>query len=161
MSLSVLEKAQRFLANLPHCQRLGLSVVSAQKNQLIMRLPYSKEIIGNPLSGVLHGGALTTLMDTASGTAVFASLPGYELCPTLDLRMDYMKAAEAGVHLLAEAKVIRISKNVVFTECMVYQEQDETLIARCAAAFMRIGAELTPPAFETAIENNSPMEVKL
>lgn len=161
MLLSVKEKAERFLANLPHCQRLGLSVVSAEENQLIMRLPYSKEIIGNPLTGVLHGGALTTLMDTASGTAVFASLPGYELCPTLDLRMDYMKAAEAGVHLLAEAKVLRTSKNVVFTECMVYQEQDKALIARCSAAFMRIGSELTPAEFASAIENNRAMEVKL
>lgn len=161
MSLSVKEKGQRFLDNLPHCQRLGLSVVSAEGYQLTMRLPYADEIIGNPLTGALHGGALTTLMDTASGTAVFAILPGYELCPTLDLRMDYMKAAGAGVHLLAEAKVIRISKNVVFTECLVYQEHDNDLIARCAAAFMRIGAELTPPAFEAAIENNSPMEVAL
>lgn len=161
MSLSVEEKAQRFLANLPHCQRLGLVVVSAEAAQLIMRLPYNQAIIGNPLSGALHGGSLTTLMDTASGTAVFASLPGYELCPTLDLRMDYMKAAQAGVDLLAEAKVVRITKNVVFTECLVYQETDETLIARCAAAFMRIGAELTPPEFANAIQNNKPMEVNL
>ena len=161
MSLSIQEKGQRFLDNLPHCQRLGLSVVGGGENQLTMRLPYAENIIGNPLSGALHGGALTTLMDTASGTAVFAVLPGYELCPTLDLRMDYMKAAAAGVDLIAEAKVIRISKNVVFTECLVYQEQDHDLVARCAAAFMRIGAELTPSEFEAAIENNRPMEVTL
>lgn len=160
MSLSVEEKAKRFLANLPHCQRLGLTIVSAQENLLYVRLPYANEIIGNPITGALHGGALTTLMDTACGTAVFASLPGFELCPTLDLRMDYMKAAEAGLHLLAEAKVIRITKHVVFTECMVYQEKDNVLIARCTAAFMRIGAALTPPNFEAAIEENRAMEVK-
>lgn len=161
MSLSVEEKAKRFLANLPHCKRLGLTVVSAQENELVMRLPYSNEIIGNPLTGVLHGGALTTLMDTACGTAVFSSLDGFELCPTLDLRMDYMKAADAGANLLAEAKVIRISKHVVFTECMVYQEQNRALIARCTAAFMRIGAELTPPKFQAAIKENHTMEVKV
>src|SRR5690606_34565008 len=98
------------------------------------------------------GGSLTTLMDTACGTAVFSSLPGFELCPALDLRMDYMTAAEPGENLLAEARVVRMTPNVVFTECRVTQERDGDLIAKCAAAFMRIGPEMTPPEFRAAIE---------
>lgn len=158
MTLSVKTRAERFLATLRHCQRLGLTVEKAEENLLVMRLPYSDKIVGNPLTGTVHGGSLTTLMDTACGTAVFSSLPGFELCPTLDLRMDYMTAAEPGQNLLAEARVVRITPNVVFTECQVMQESNGDLIAKCAAAFMRIGPEMTPPEFRACIEQGIPYQ---
>ena len=158
MTLSVKTRAERFVATLRHCQLLGLTVEHAEENRLVMRLPYSGQIVGNPLTGTVHGGSLTTLMDTACGTAVFSSLPGFELCPTLDLRMDYMKSAAPGQNLLAEARVVRITGNVVFTECRVVQEGDGDLIARCAAAFMRIGAEMTPPDFRVCIEQGTPFK---
>lgn len=155
MTVSAQQKAERFLSSLRHCQILGMTVVETFTDGLTMRLPYSEKIIGNPLTQVVHGGSLTTLMDTASGTAVFTTLPGFELCPTLDLRMDYMKAAQAGQDLVAEARVVRITANVVFTECDVFQENDHALIARCNATFMRIGADLTPPSFRQLIENET------
>lgn len=151
MSLTNQIKAERFLAALRHCQILGLTVEQVTEDRLQMRLPYSEKIIGDPLTGVLHGGGLTTLMDTACGTLVFTSLPDFELCPTLDLRMDYMKAATAGQDVIAHAEIVRIAKSVVFTACKVYQE-DGTLVARCGATFMRIGAHMTPPEFRRMIE---------
>lgn len=152
MSLSLKTRAERFVATLRHCQVLGLRVVSAEGNTLIMKLPYQQQAVGNPATGVFHGGSLTTLMDTACGTAVFSVLPGFELCPTLDLRMDYMKAAEPGEDLLAEATVVRIASSVVFTECLVYQQSDRDLVAKCSATFMRIGENMTPPEFRARIE---------
>ena len=92
-SLSIETRAKRFLATLRHCQVLGLTVDCASEDSVTMRLPYAQQIVGNPVLGTVHGGSLTTLMDTACGTAVFSILPDFELCPTLDLRMDYMKAA--------------------------------------------------------------------
>ena len=154
MSLSITLRAERFVATLRHCQVLGLTVEQADEASLIMRLPYDQRIVGNPATGVVHGGSLTTLMDTACGTAVFATLPGFELCPTLDLRMDYMKAATPDVDLLAEARVTRVASSVVFTECEVVQwlDGERDLIARCAATFMRIGENMTPPEFRARIE---------
>ncbi|ASP39491.1 thioesterase [Bacterioplanes sanyensis] len=154
MPLSMKTRAERFVATLRHCQVLGLTVESANDELLTMRLPYSQQIVGNPATGVVHGGSLTTLMDTACGTAVFAMLPGFELCPTLDLRMDYMQAATPDIDLWAEARVTRIASSVVFTQCEVIQRRAEErdLIARCAATFMRIGENMTPPEFRALIE---------
>ena len=140
------KKAADFLSVLPHCKILGLEVDGVTDDHLLtMTLPYSEQIIGNPLTGVIHGGPLTTLMDTACGTAVFTTLPGNELCPTLDLRVDYMRTSEPGSTLYAEAKVTRISKCVVFTHCNVYQYEsghpDRDLVATCTAAFMRLNPE--------------------
>lgn len=156
MALTTLVRAQRFLATLRHCQVLGLSVVSAEDDRLVMRLPYADQIVGNPITGTVAGGSLTTLMDTACGTLVFAAMPGFELCPTLDLRMDYMKAATPNQDLFAEARIRRTSPNVVFTDCDVYQGEgaDRDLIARCCATFMRIGENMTPPEFRARIEQS-------
>lgn len=156
-SLSIETRAKRFMATLRHCQVLALTIDSAKPDGVVVRLPYSQKIIGNPILGTVHGGSLTTLMDTACGTAVFAILPDFELCPTLDLRMDYMKTATAGFDLVAYAKVTRISSSVVFTECEVYQQANEQrgdLIAKCAATFMRIGAAMTPADFRAKIEGS-------
>ena len=152
MNITAQQKAERFISVLRHCQLLGLKVLSAGETSLQLRLPYSDDIIGNPLMGILHGGAFTTLMDTACGTACFVAIEGMELCPTLDLRVDYMKASEPGLDLVAHASVTRITNNVVFTECQVKQELDDTLVAKCNATFMRIGHEMTPPDFRRVIE---------
>jgi uncharacterized protein (TIGR00369 family) len=152
MNITAKQKAERFISVLRHCQLLGLKVLQADETSLQVRLPYSGDIIGNPMMGIIHGGALTTLMDTACGTACFVAIEGMELCPTLDLRVDYMKASEAGLDLVAHASVTRITNNVIFTECQVKQEVDGTLVAKCNATFMRIGAEMTPPDFRNVIE---------
>lgn len=148
-------RSERFISMLRHVQILGLSIESADslERNVVMRLPYDEKIIGDPTKGIVHGGALTTLMDTACGTAVFAVLPDFELCPTLDLRVDYMKAAEPGCDLLCRAKVTRVSGNVVFTDGEVLEDRSHRLIAKCSAAFMRIGAELTPEEFREVIKH--------
>ncbi|TNC92112.1 PaaI family thioesterase [Thalassolituus sp.] len=144
MSDTLTVKASRFVSVLPHCTVLGMTVLHGDENGVQMSLPYSEQIIGNPASGVVAGGSLTTLMDTACGTAVFVALPGNELCPTLDLRVDYMRAARPGSDLIAQATVVRVTTSVVFTRCDVYQEinGERKEVARCTANFMRIGKQI-------------------
>lgn len=141
-------RAQRFIGVLRHCQILGIQVKSASQEHLTLELPYSASHVGNPDNGVIHGGVLTTLMDTASGTMVILALPEFELCPTLDLRVDYVRAAEPGKPIIAEASVYRIARNVVFTRCVVHQGDINEPVAHCVATFMRIGPHLTPHEFK-------------
>lgn len=137
-------KAGRFVSVLPHCRLLNMSVDHAEGSTVIMRLPYSEALIGNPENGVIAGGSITTLMDTACGTAAFVGLPGNELCPTLDLRMDYFKSAQPGKDLVAKAEIVRITNSVVFTRAEVYQEEgdDKNIVATCNGNFMRIGKQI-------------------
>lgn len=135
-----LQRASRFVSALPHCRVLQISAERVDELGLVLRMPWQLAIVGNPATGAVHGGSLTTLMDTACGTAVVISLPGFELCPTLDLRVDYMKSAADQRALLARARVVRIANQVVFVEAFVTREGDDEPIARCHATFMRIGA---------------------
>lgn len=146
-----LGRAQRFVGQLRHCQVLGMKVREASNESLTIELPYNEQHVGNPVTGVIHGGVLTTLMDTACGTMVINALPEFELCPTLDLRVDYVRAAEPGKAIFAFAEAYRVSNHVVFTRCTVHQGDVKQPVANCVATFMRIGAHLSPPAFKRAV----------
>ena len=153
---ALFDRASRFVGVLAQCQELGISPVQAGKNHLLLKLPYQEKIVGNPDNGVIHGGAITTLMDTASGTVILCALPEFDLCPTLDLRVDYMRPAMPRLPVFARAKAYRITDNIIFTRCEAFQEVEEggkeRMVANCVATFMRIGKENSPEAFRRYIE---------
>ena len=130
-------QVEGFISVLAQCQALGIRVVSARENELILELPYIDQIIGNPDSGVIHGGAITTLMDTCAGAAVLCAMPAFELCPTLDLRVDYMRSAKPGQSVFARASCYRRTSNILFMRCEAYQI--DRSVAHCVATFMRMG----------------------
>lgn len=145
-----MDRVRRFIGTLNQARELGLSVTTAKKGQLTLCLPYSDRIIGNPDTGVIHGGAITTLMDTASGSVIMCSLDDFELCPTLDLRVDYMRPAEPHKPVYARAETYKVTRNIIFTRCEAFQEPGET-IANCVGTFMRIGRDATPKSYRDLI----------
>ncbi|AFY20984.1 thioesterase superfamily protein [Pseudomonas sp. UW4] len=131
-----------FLSALRHCQVLGLSVHSASNEGLTIVLPYSPQIVGNPETGVIHGGALTSLMDTACGMATLCVLPEFEVCPTLDLRIDYMHAAEPHKDVYGFAQCYRVTTDVIFARGFAYQDDPGQPIAHVMGTFMRMGKNI-------------------
>jgi uncharacterized protein (TIGR00369 family) len=122
-----------------HCQQLGIRAVEAGHGRLKLALPYSEAIIGNPETGVIHGGALTTLMDTACGFAAVLGLDNPAIAPTLDLRIDYMRSAIPGKTVIGDAVAYRVTSSVIFARGTAYHEDDpDSPIAHCSASFMRI-----------------------
>lgn len=136
---AILERTERFLSVLRHCQVLGLRVEHANRHGLTLRLPYSDRLVGNPDTGVIHGGAITTLMDTTCGISTACVLPDFEICPTLDLRIDYMHPAEPNRDVFGFAECYRVTPNVIFTRGVAYQTSRDEPIAHVVGAFMRMG----------------------
>ncbi len=137
---AILERAQRFLQVLRHCQVLGIELEQADAQGLTLRLPYSRQIVGNPETGVIHGGAITTLMDTTCGISTVCALAEFEICPTLDLRVDYMHPAEPNKDVFGFAECYRVTPHVIFTRGYAYQDDPDQPIAHVVGAFMRMGA---------------------
>ncbi|AZC29734.1 PaaI family thioesterase [Pseudomonas chlororaphis] len=153
----VFERATRFLSALRHCQVLAMSVHSASKDGITLMLPYSPQIVGNPQTGVIHGGALTSLMDTACGMATLCVLPEFEVCPTLDLRVDYMHPAEPGKSVYGFAQCYRVTTDVIFTRGFAYQDDPEHPVAHVVGTFMRMGKGLKGSKdFAGAIKGEQP-----
>ncbi|WP_104202086.1 PaaI family thioesterase [Billgrantia saliphila] len=140
----------RFVTVIPHTRGLGLDVVSVDPPEVIMRLPWQDALLGDVERGLVHGGVLTMLLDTVCGSAVLCGLPEPEVCPTLDLRVDHYRPAVAGMAILAEARVVRVTASMVFTEGTLWQTPGRT-IARGIGNFVRLGARNTPPGFGEAL----------
>jgi len=140
----------RFVRVIPHTRELGLEVLAADADGILMRLPWCDDLLGDVSRGLVHGGVLTMLLDTICGSAVLRGLPAPEVCPTLDLRVDHYRPAVAGLALYAEARVVRVTASVVFTEGTLWQEQGKP-VARGIGNFVRLGPRNTPPGFAEAL----------
>ncbi|UAW99536.1 PaaI family thioesterase [Halopseudomonas nanhaiensis] len=133
------QRVHNFLSILRHCQRLGMAVERADERGLTLKLPYSDAIVGNPVTGVVHGGAITTLMDTCCGISTVCFLPEFEICPTLDLRIDYMHPATPGKSIYGFAECYRLTSTIIFTRGVAYHDTPEEPIAHVVGTFMRMG----------------------
>ena len=145
---SIQERAHNFLSVLRHCQHLGLTIEQADEQGLVIKLPYSEKIVGNPVTGLIHGGAITTLMDTCCGISTVCYLPSFEICPTLDMRIDYMRPAEPGKAIYGFAECYRVTPTVIFTRGVAYQDDKEQPIAHVVGTFMRMGKGAEPKALD-------------
>jgi uncharacterized protein (TIGR00369 family) len=125
-----------FNDGIPHNRALGIETLELTRASVLLRLRYDTKLVGNPDTGVLHGGAITALLDAASGTAVFASLTEWVPIATLDLRIDYLRAAEAGRDVMARAVCYRRARHVAFTRAVAYIDDERDPVASAVGTFM-------------------------
>lgn len=131
------EQLQQWFMQLPHCQTLGIRFASAERGRVTLELPFSEKLIGNPTTRVIHGGVVTSLIDTCSGTVIFSLLDAPEPVATLDLRIDYLRPARPDASLYCMAECYRITEHVAFTRATAYQDDPGKPVAHGVATFAR------------------------
>ncbi|HXC55952.1 MAG TPA: PaaI family thioesterase [Rhizomicrobium sp.] len=128
-----------------YTRALGAEIVEAAPGRCLMRLPYSRDIVGNPDTGVVHGGVITGLLDHACGMAVGSGLATVILAPearivtsyaTLDLRIDYMAAAKPGADIFVAGECVKITRQIVFARGLAYQASADDPIATATGTFI-------------------------
>ena len=133
-----LDLLARHLGSVPHAAMIGMVVDSFDNNGCTVRLPYAEHLVGDPDSGVIHGGALTAVLDNTMGMAVHSGSlrTARRAIATLDLRIDYMRPAEPRRDVLAKANCYRRTRNVAFVRAVAFQESEDDPIATAVGAFM-------------------------
>lgn len=126
----------QLLAGIPHAEGLGMAVVEIGNGTAVARVPYAAHLSGDPETGVLHGGVITSLLDNTAGIAIQSRLRGFGGIATLDLRIDYMRPATAGEDIYAFAECYRMTKTVAFVRGVAYHTDRNDPIAAVSAAFM-------------------------
>ncbi|HKB93127.1 MAG TPA: PaaI family thioesterase [Gaiellaceae bacterium] len=80
---------------------------------------------------IVHGGMVTTLLDTAMGGACWSVLEDDESFLTADLHAEFVRSARPGV-LRAEGRVVRRNRRVAFCAADLYDAAGELLASsRC------------------------------
>jgi len=115
---------------------LGLYAVAVDPKGVTIALPYRQELVGNPETGVIHGGAITALLDATSGVAVFLRMANPTRIATLDLRIDYLKPATPPKEVRARAECYKLTRQVAFVHATAFHEDPHDAIASAAGTFV-------------------------
>lgn len=132
------DRARRMVGITPWFAAIGGELLTAGGGKAKARVSWREDLIGDPKSGVIHGGVITTLLDQLGGAAVMSALATPLPIATLDLRIDYLKPAAKGIAIVAEAECLRLTHEIAFVRGSAHSESDADAIALCTAAFMLI-----------------------
>lgn len=135
MAKSKTEIGKAFVASLPFSRALGMDLQLMEDGRAVIKMPYRTDIVGDPKTGVIHGGAMSALMDTCGGAAVISHASSNGLTATIDLRIDYMRAAEPGKDITAEAICYHVTRSVAFVRATASDGDPERPVAAATGAF--------------------------
>jgi uncharacterized protein (TIGR00369 family) len=136
MTSSILDILPQLAAGAAHTHALGFVYDGLDGDRVRIRVPWREDLVGDPDTGVLSGGLVSTLLDHVGGLAVWVALGRFEAIATLDLRVDYMRAAEARRDLIAEARCYHLGGSVAFVRAWAFEAQPDDPVAAAQSAYM-------------------------
>jgi len=104
---------------IPFNKYLGMRFVEIAEGHVRVELPFRPEFIGNPEIPALHGGVISTTLDTAGGVAVWSQARPMDRVSTVDLRVDYLRPGR-GEKLIVVAEVVRLGNRVGVAELRAF-----------------------------------------
>jgi uncharacterized protein (TIGR00369 family) len=138
VDLELLRQMGRHMAaTVPQAAALGFKFVSVDRARGVLEVPWREDLVGDPDTGVIAGGVVTSLLDHVCGLAVSAAADTVPFgTATLDLRIDYMRAAAPRAGITAEAHCYKVTRTVAFVRAQAWDVDASDLIATAQGAFV-------------------------
>lgn len=139
----------------PHSAHLGIRFVSVGlggegvQGRASLALPYKAELVGDTATGVMHGGAVTTLLDQCCGFAATAGFRRPVGVATLDLRIDYQRAARPKETVIAVAECYKTTTHIAFLRGIAHTGDESDPVATCLGKFI---ANPLPDGIDAGLE---------
>lgn len=125
----------QFITQLPYSKALGLTLESIVPGEATLIMPYKPGFVGDPDTGVLHGGAVFALLDTTCGAAAMSHPDGGLGTATLDLRISYMRAARPEQAIRAQAVCTHVTRSVAFVTATAFDDDSSSPVATGSGTF--------------------------
>jgi uncharacterized protein (TIGR00369 family) len=114
------EKLQELISRGPFNKWLNFTVLKAGAEGVEIKAAWREEWVVNPERRYTHGGVLAAIVDVAADYAIAAQLG--RPVPTIDIRVDYHKAAMPG-DITAKARVVRMGSQYSTAEASLYDKE--------------------------------------
>jgi uncharacterized protein (TIGR00369 family) len=129
-----LERARNAFADVPYARFLGLELGDIRAGEVSIHLDIRDELKQN--QGVVHGGAIASLIDTASAFALLTQIEVDERVTTTDLTIHYLRPAIAG-RITATARIVRGGRRLFVLSVDVHGDA-AALLATAVTTYIKI-----------------------
>ncbi|HEX7265749.1 MAG TPA: PaaI family thioesterase [Candidatus Dormibacteraeota bacterium] len=116
----------------PAWEWLGLKLVETGAGSAVVEMTATEPMANH--SGVVHGGMISALADSAMGRSLRTLSPGVARAMSFDLKLNFINAAKIGENLRATGRVIHAGRRTIVTDCRV-EGRDGRLVATASATF--------------------------
>ncbi|MDX6557406.1 MAG: hypothetical protein QOF72_455 [Blastocatellia bacterium] len=127
-------RARAAFAAVPYAKLIGLELGEISPGAVSIHLDVRNDLKQN--QGVIHGGAVASLIDTAAAFAVLTQLDTNDRVSTTDLTIHYLRPASSG-RLTAEARIVRGGRRLFVLSVEVRNDQ-QILIATAVTSYIKI-----------------------
>jgi uncharacterized protein (TIGR00369 family) len=111
-------------------KQLGFTLAEADPGRVVLKMrvkPHHKQV-----HGVVHGGVLAALADTAGGMATHTTGPDTPRSATIEMKINFLEAVDRG-EITAEARVVRRGRHIAVVDCDI--RDDQRLVAKALMTF--------------------------
>jgi uncharacterized protein (TIGR00369 family) len=129
------ELARRSLKQSRAVEWMGFEVEVVEKGRAVLRVDARPD--HKQLHGVVHGGVLAALADTAAAMAAYTAAPRGTAIATIELKINYLRPVPGG-RIRARAQVLRAGRNFIVAECEILDDKG-TLAAKALLTFGAAG----------------------
>ncbi|MEM6266282.1 MAG: PaaI family thioesterase [Pseudomonadota bacterium] len=133
-------EAAKFFFRGGHTGWLGLEYSAHGEDWVELKLPWRDDLLGEPAE-VLASGPIISLMDMASGMAIWQTKGIFSPIATLDLRVDYQRPARERAAVFGRVECYRTTRSAAFVRGIAYDDQPSDPVANIAGVFMVIGTD--------------------
>lgn len=127
-------RARKAFASVPYAKLLALELGEIRRGQATIHLTVRDDLKQN--QGVVHGGAVASLIDTAAAFAVVAELEAGERVTTTDLTIHYLRPVSSG-RLSATARIVRGGRRLFVLSVEVTNDQ-QALLATAVTSYIKL-----------------------
>jgi uncharacterized protein (TIGR00369 family) len=147
MEGTALQQFTRVFSEIPFNRILGLTLDAILEDHIVISFIMKKDLIGNYMHGILHGGVISSVLDMAGGAAAMvAAIQKRESddlakiaavlskSSTVNLNVDFIRPGK-GSTFTAKAYAVHSGNRITFTRMELYN-QESSLIATGTATYM-------------------------
>lgn len=130
-----------FMSQHGHTGFLGMEYRNHGDKWVELAMPWREDLVGDPESGVLASGPIISLLDMATSISVWTLRGGFRPQVTLDLRVDYVRAASPGKTIIGWAECYQLKTSMAFVRGIAHDGDINDPVAHAAGIFIQVEAD--------------------